>query len=137
MKGKDKSHAASNTASAKIEKRWGSPKSDKNIWWDRIPKATQKQTDWCVSVWSQWTSYHQYHLIEGSEKLYPLLSSFLDIAKGDIQLYSFGYPSFLAKVKHEDGTPYVPNSLYISDMLWPDYRLVDKCIQTGLCIHEL
>ena len=29
----------------------------------------QRQTDCYLSVWSQWASFHQHHLIESSEKL--------------------------------------------------------------------
>ena len=69
----------------------------------------QKQTDWCLSVWSQWASYRQHHHTVGSEKLHLLLSNYLDMAKEDIWFWKY---KFVAEAKHKDGTPYLPNSLY-------------------------
>ena len=109
IEGKNKSYV---TDLAKMEKRWDSPKSYEkiaNIRRDGIPKVTQKQTEWCLAVWFQWASYRQHYLFEGSEKLHPLSSNFLDMAKGDIQ---FWISKFVAEAKHKDGTPYAPNSLY-------------------------
>ena len=43
----------------KSSSKWSSPKFDEKlkIRQDRIPRQTQEQTDWAVSVWVQWSSY--------------------------------------------------------------------------------
>ena len=108
----DESVVALPNAASKSGKRWGSPKSDEKIADIRqagVPNSTKKQTDWCLSVWSQWASHRQGHLIESSEKQHPLLVNFVDMPKGDMEYW---ITKFVVEAKCKDGTPYPPNSLY-------------------------
>ena len=49
---------------------WGSPKLSAKLDLlrkDGIPKSTQKQTDWSLSVWSQWSCCRSENLVEADE----------------------------------------------------------------------
>ena len=86
--------------------RWSSPKCDeklKKIRQSGIPKQTQKQTDWAVSVWVQWASYRREKIIEESEIKHPLLTNFVAMSEDGLK---FWLVKFVVEVQRSDGKPY-------------------------------
>ena len=73
-----------------------------------IPKQTQKQTEWAVSVWVQWASYRR-EKIEESETKHPMLTNFVAMSEDGLK---FWLVKFVAEVRRSDEKPYPPNSLY-------------------------
>lgn len=64
--------------------RWGPPTSTiqlEKIRKDGIPKSTQKQTDWSLSVWTQWSSWQSQNLIESDESEHELTETFVTISE--------------------------------------------------------
>ena len=58
---------------------WGSPKTSAKLNLprkDSIPKSTQKQTNWFLSVWSQCLCYHFENLVEVDECVHELKQKF-------------------------------------------------------------
>ena len=89
---------------------WGSPKTKLDLLCkDSIPKSTQIQTDWSLSVWSQWSSYRSEKLVEVDECVHELKKEFTAMAE---EALLFWLPKFVAKIRNSDGSLYPPNSVY-------------------------
>ena len=92
--------------------RWGSPKSSARLQQVReggVPKTTKKQTDWSLSVWSQWASYRTKNLIESDELLYELHVTPVSMTEDGLL---FWLPKFVSEARKTDGNLYPPNSVY-------------------------
>jgi hypothetical protein len=92
--------------------RWASPKSDDrllSIRQEGVPMKTRKQTNWSLSVWSQWSSYRQENLIENSKRQFPLSAKLTEMP---VDAISFWLAKFVVEVRRSDGQPYLPDSLY-------------------------
>jgi hypothetical protein len=73
-----------------VTTRWGSPKNDKKleqIRRDGIPKMTQKQTSWALSVWSEWASYRCENIIKESEMIHSLVPDLVSMSKEAINFW--------------------------------------------------
>ena len=91
--------------------RWGSPKTTTqldNIRRDGIPKTSQKQTDWCLSLRAQWASHRRQKIAKQSETAHPLLDNFTKMTK---ILRQFWLPKFVIEVRKCNGEPYSPSTL--------------------------
>lgn len=92
--------------------RWGSPKSTVRLQQIReggVPKSTKKQTDWSLSVWAQWASYHAMNLIEDDEQRYEIDETLVSMTEESLL---FWLPKFIAEVRKGDGGLYPPNGVY-------------------------
>ena len=92
--------------------RWGSPKSSAKLdllCKDSIPKSTQKQTDWSLSVWSQWSCCRSKNLVEADECVHELKQEFTAMTE---EALLFWLPKFVAEIRKSDGSLYPPNSVY-------------------------
>lgn len=74
-----------------------------------IPKATKKQTVWCVNLWSQWAVHRRNSLIEEAEKKNASSVNITEMSKAAIK---FWLMRFVVEVRQKDGNPYTPNTLY-------------------------
>ena len=92
--------------------RWGPPTSTiqlEKIRKNGIPKNTQKQTEWSLSVWTQWSSWRSQNLIESDEYEYELTETFVTMSE---EAMLFWLPKFITEVRRSDGNSYPPNSVY-------------------------
>ena len=92
--------------------RWGSPKLSAKLDLlrkDGIPKSTQKQTDWSLSVWSQWSCYRSENLVKADECVHKLKQEFTAMTE---EALLFSLPKFVAEMRKSDGSLYPPNSVY-------------------------
>ena len=92
--------------------RWGSPKSSAKLNLlrkDGIPKSTQKQTDWSLSVWSQWSCCRSENLVEADECVHKLKQEFTAMTE---EALLFWLLKFVAEIRKSDGSLYPPNSVY-------------------------
>ena len=68
-----------------------------------------KQTDWSLSVWSQWSSYRFKNLVEVDECVHELKQEFTAMTE---EALLFWLPKFVAEIRKSDGSLYPPNSVY-------------------------
>ena len=96
----------------KAPNRWRYPKSSlqlDQVRRDGIPKATQKQTDWCLRVWAQWAAQRRQKIVEESKTAHPLLDDFPEMTKTTLQ---FWLPRLVTEIRKCNSRSYTPNSLY-------------------------
>jgi len=92
--------------------RWGTPVSDaevEKVRKDGIPKATQKQTQWCTTVWKEWAAYRRSVIIEPNETAHQLLVDIDKMSKEDLQYWLV---KFVEEVKQKDGNSHPPDTVY-------------------------
>ena len=91
---------------------WGPPTSTiqlEKICKDGIPKSMQKQTNWSLSVWTQWSSWRSQNLIESDESEHELPETFVTISE---EAMLFWFLKFITEVRRSDRNNYPPNSVY-------------------------
>ena len=92
--------------------QWGPPKLSAKLHQfrkDGIPKSTQKQTDWSLSVWSQWSCYRSENLVEADECMHELKQEFTAMTE---EALLFWLPKFVAEIRKSDGS--------VSNPLWTE-----------------
>ena len=88
---------------------WGSPKSSAKLnllCRDGIPKSTQKQTDWSLSVWSYYCSKN---LVKADECVHKLKQEFTATTE---EALLFWLPKFVVEIRKSGGSLYLPNSVH-------------------------
>ena len=68
---------------------------------DGFPKSTQKQTDWSLSVWSQWSCYCSENLVKVDECVHELKQEFTAMTE---EALLFWLPKFVAEIRKSDGS---------------------------------
>ena len=74
-----------------------------------IPKKTQDQTKWSLTVWREWTEQRRGRLIEKAELEYPLATNFGAMTPEE---RNFWLVKFVVEVRRVDGKEYPANILY-------------------------
>ena len=70
---------------------------------------TKKQTDWSLSVWTQWSFWRSQNLIESDEYENELIETFVTMSR---EAMLFWLPKFITEVRRSDRNSYPPNSVY-------------------------
>ena len=109
----DTPKAPASTLKKKVcDSRWGSPKTSsdiKSIQKAGIPSKTIQQTEWCLSVWKDWTKYRRDVHKDPEEANYELKEAFCDM---DIDSMNFWLCRFVVEARKKNGSKYPPNSVY-------------------------
>ena len=74
-----------------------------------VPKSTQKQTNWCLNLWTQWAEYRSKKLIDEAERQNLLSTDIKVMKKSHIK---FWLTMFIVEICRKDGKPYPPNTLH-------------------------
>ena len=70
-----------------------------------------KQTDWSLSVWTQWSSWRTQNLIESDESEHELTETFVTMSEETMHML-FWLPKFITEVRRSDGNSYPLSSVY-------------------------